>query len=82
MILGFPRAKQGLCHYKQSLIRYFSKTAEQNFMKLSGIVHYMVPYCISYFKFFFELFGVSYNKTKDFVQGLVVQGGTNLSFTH
>ena len=27
-----------------SLIRYSSKTAEQNFMKLSGIVHYMMPY--------------------------------------
>ena len=35
----------------QSLIRYSSKTAEQNFMKLSGIVHYMMPYCTSYFKF-------------------------------
>ena len=35
----------------QSLIRYSSKTAEQNFMKLSGIVHYMIPYCTSYFKF-------------------------------
>ena len=34
-----------------SLIRYSSKTAEQNFMKLSGIVHYMMPYCTSYFKF-------------------------------
>ena len=38
----------------QSLIRYSSKTAEQNFMKLSGIVHYMMPYCTSYFKFLFE----------------------------
>ena len=27
----------------QSLIRYSSKTTEQNFMKLSGIVHYMMP---------------------------------------
>ena len=35
----------------QSLIRYSSKTAEQNFMKLSGIVHYMMPYCTSYFNF-------------------------------
>ena len=35
----------------QSLIRYSSKTAEHNFMKLSGIVHYMMPYCTSYFKF-------------------------------
>ena len=31
-----------------SLIRYSSKTAEQNFMTLSGIVHYMMPYCTSY----------------------------------
>ena len=61
MILGFPRAKQGLCHYDiwgggPSLIRYSSKTAEQNFMKLSGIVHYIMPYCTSYFKFLFEWF--------------------------
>ena len=34
-----------------SLIRYSSKTAEQNFMKLSGTIHYMVPNCTSYFKF-------------------------------
>ena len=30
--------------------------AEQNFMKLSGIVHYMMPYCTSYFKFLFDWF--------------------------
>ena len=59
MILGIPRAKLGLCHYDiwgggdPHLIRYSSKTAEQNFMKLSGIVHYMMPYCTSYFKFLF-----------------------------
>ena len=35
----------------QSLIRYSSKTAEQNFMKLPEIVDYMMPYCTSYFKF-------------------------------
>ena len=40
----------------QYLIRYSPKTAEQNFMKLSGIVHYMMPYCTSYFKFLFERF--------------------------
>ena len=34
-----------------SLIRYSSKTADQNFVKLSGVVHYMMPYCNSYFKF-------------------------------
>ena len=39
----------------QSLIRYSSKTAEQNFMKFSGIVHYMMPYCTSYFKFFIRM---------------------------
>ena len=38
----------------QFLIRYSSKTAEKNFMKLSGIVHYIMPYCTSYFKFLFE----------------------------
>ena len=38
----------------QSLIGYSSKTAGQNFMKLSGIVHYMMSYCTSYFKFLFE----------------------------
>ena len=56
MILGFPRAKQGLFHYDiwrgdPSLIRYSCKTDEQNFMKLSGIVQHMMPYCTSYFKF-------------------------------
>ena len=34
-----------------SLIRYSSKTAEQNFIKLLGIIHYMMPYGTSYFKF-------------------------------
>ena len=38
----------------QTLIRYSSKTAEQNFMKLLGTVHYMMPYCTSYFKILFE----------------------------
>ena len=47
-----------------SLIRYSSKTAEQNFMKLSGIVHYMMPYCTSYFKFYPHDFGVSQSKTR------------------
>ena len=107
----------------QSLIRYSSKTAEQNFMKISGIVHYMMPYCTSYFTFYPHDFGVSQSKTRtlplrhmggpisnplllqdrrtefhefkflfewllgfpqqntDFVQGLVVWGGTNLSST-
>ena len=35
----------------QSLIRYSFETTEQNFMKLSGIVHYMIPYYPPYFKF-------------------------------
>ena len=70
MILGCPRAKQGLCHYDiwgggdPSLIHYSSKTAEQNFMKLSGIVHYMMPYCTSYFMFYSNDFGVSQSKTR------------------
>ena len=46
-----------------SLIRYSSKTAEQNFMTLSGIVHYMMPYCTSYFNFHPNDFGVSQSKT-------------------
>ena len=33
------------------LIRYFSKTAEQNFIKLSGIIHYMMTYPTSYYTF-------------------------------
>ena len=48
----------------QSLIRYSSKTTEQNFMKLSGIVHYMMPYCTSYFKFLSAYFWVSQSKTR------------------
>ena len=49
-----------------SLIRYSSQTAEQNFMKLSGIVHYMIPYCTSYFKFLFEWFWGFPEQNKDF----------------
>ena len=49
-----------------SLIRYSSKTAEQNFMKLWGIVHYMMPYCTSYFKFLFEWFWGFPEQNKDF----------------
>ena len=46
-----------------SLIHYSSKTAEQNFMKLSGIDHYMMPYCTSYLSFYLHDFGVSHSKT-------------------
>ena len=49
-----------------SLIRYSSKTAEQNFMKLSGIVNYMMPYCTFYFKFLFEWFWGFPEQNKDF----------------
>ena len=72
MILGIPIAKQGLCHYDKwgggdpSLIRNSTKTAVQNFMKLSGIVHYMMPYCTSYFKFLFEWFWAFPEQNKDF----------------
>ena len=48
----------------QSLIRYSSKTATKNFMKLPGIVNYMMPYCTSYFKIFSNDFGVSESKTR------------------
>ena len=47
----------------QSLIRCYS--AEQNFMKLSGIVHYMMLYCTSYFKFLFEWFWGFPEQNKD-----------------
>ena len=49
-----------------SLIRYSSKTAEQNFMKLSGIVHYMMPYCTSYFKILSAWFWGFPEQNKDF----------------
>ena len=69
MILGFPRAKQGLCHYDiwggdPSLIRYSSKTAEQNFMKLSGIVHYMIHTAPPILSFYSNDFGVSQSRTR------------------
>ena len=50
-------------HPSKSLIHY-SKTAEQNFMTLSGIVHYMMPYCTSYLSFYSNDFGVSHSKTR------------------
>ena len=59
----------------QSLIRYFSKTAEQNFMKLSGIVHYMMSYCTSYFKFLSAWFWGVPEQNKDFaIQNMGEQG--------
>ena len=48
----------------QSLIHYSFKTAAQNLMKLSGIVHYMMPYCTSYFKILFEWFWGFQSKTR------------------
>ena len=51
----------------QSLIRYSSKTAEQNFMKHSGIVHYIMPYCNSYFKFLSSWFWGFPEQNNDFV---------------
>ena len=51
--------------WNPSLIRHSSKTAEQNFMKLSGIAHYMMPYCTSYFKFLFEWFWGFPEQNKD-----------------
>ena len=49
-----------------SLIRYSSKTAEQNFMLLSEIVNYMMPYCTSYLKFLFAWFWGFPVQNKDF----------------
>ena len=69
-IWGFPEQKQGLCHYDiwgggASLIRYSSKTAERNFMKLSGIVHYMMPYTAPPISSFYSNdYGVSQSKTR------------------
>ena len=87
-ILGCPRAKQGLCHYDTwggdpSLIRYSSKTAEQIFMKLSGIVHYMMPYCTFYFKFLFEWFWGFPEQNKDFaIQNMRERGNHFVSIAH
>ena len=57
----------------QSLIRYSSKTAEQNFMKLSGIVHYMMPYCTSYFNFLSASFWGFQEQNKYF--SIITSGG-------
>ena len=66
-----------------SLIRYSSKTAEQNFMKLSGIVHYMMPYCTSYFKFLFEWFWGFPEQNKDFaIQNMGERGYHFVSIAH
>ena len=60
----------------QSLIRYSSKTSEQNFMKLSGIVHYMMPYCTFYFKFLSAWFWGFPEQNKDFaIQIMGERGG-------
>ena len=61
----------------QSLIRYSSKTAEQNFMKLSGIVHYMMSYCTSYFKFLLEWFWGFSEQNKDLA--ITTYGGGGIS---
>ena len=57
------------------LIRYSSKTAEQNFMKLSGIVHYMMSYCSSYFKFLSAWFWGVPEQNKDFAISTYGGGG-------
>ena len=46
-----------------SLICYSSKTAEQNFMKLAGIVHYMMHTAPPILSFYLNDFGVSQSKT-------------------
>ena len=61
----------------RSLIHYSSKTAEQNFMKLSGIVHYMMPYCTSYFKFLSAWFWGFPEQNKNFAI-TTYEGGTHL----
>ena len=62
----------------QSLICYYSKTAEQNFMKLSGIVHFMMPYCTSYFSFLSAWFWGFPEQNKDFAITTYGWGGTLL----
>ena len=64
----------------QSLIRYSSKTAEQNFMKLSGIVHYMMPYCTSYFKILLEWFWGFPEQNKDFATQNMGERGLSFFF--
>ena len=61
----------------QSLIHYSSKSAEQNFMKLSGIVHYMMPYFTSYFIFFSSWFWGFPEQNKDFAI-MTYGGGTHV----
>ena len=83
MTLGFPRAKQGLCHYDiwggdPLLIRYSSKTAEQNFIKLSGIVHYTMTYCTFYFKFLSAWFWGFPEQNKDFAIQNMGERGVSL----
>ena len=87
MILRFRRPKHAPFDYNiwmdPSLIRYSSKTAEQNFMKLSGIVHYMMPYCTSYFKFLFEWFWGVPKQNKDFaIQNMGERGYHFVSIAH
>ena len=59
----------------QSLIRYSSKTATQNFMILSGIVHYMMPYCTSYFKILSAWFWGFPEQNKNFAITTYGEGG-------
>ena len=67
----------------QSLILYSSKTAEQNFMKLSGIVHYMMSYCTSYFKFLSAWFRGFLKQNKDFaIQNMGKRGYRFVSIAH
>ena len=61
-----------------SLIRYSSYIAEQNFMKPSGIVQYMMPYCTSYFKFLSAWFWGVQEQNKDFAITTYGGGGTHL----
>ena len=49
-----------------SLIRYSSKTAEQNFRKFSGIVHYLISHCTSNFEFLSAWFWGFPEQNKDF----------------
>ena len=62
---------------------YSSKTAEQNFMKLLRIVHYMMPYCTSYFKFLSAWFWGVPEQIKDFaIQNMGKRGYHFVSIAH
>ena len=83
MIWGFPEQNMDFAITKYgggdpSVIRYSSKTGEQNSMKLSGIAHYMMPYCAFYFKILSAWFWGFPEQNKDFAIRTYGGGGAHL----